>query len=222
MTTRFAFALLASFALLGATGCGKTIDSGHRGVYYNWRTGTDTKTVLGEGFQLLAPWNKIIIYDVRTKDRIEKLTLLSQDQLQIHADVSIRYRLDDRRVGELHAKVGPNFYRMLIQPVLRNTSRDVISRYQSIEAYRNRNEIEIELEKDIHEALKKYAYFTVEKVMLRGMDFPKMVVDAIERKLAMKQEADREKILAGEGENRRSAQDRRGRGDRQGPAHPQG
>jgi hypothetical protein len=53
-------------AALGAiaaamVGCGRSIDSGYRGVYYNWRTGTDTDNVLGEGFQWLAPWNKILL-----------------------------------------------------------------------------------------------------------------------------------------------------------------
>ena len=178
----------------GSTGCGKTIDSGHRGVYYNWRAGTDTETVLGEGFHWLAPWNKIIPYDVRTKDRLEKLTTLSQDQLQINADASIRYSLTPSKVAKLHAKVGPDFYQMLIQPVLRNTTRDVITRYESIVAYRSRSKIEAEIEGGIKKALAKYDYFTVDRVMLRAMDFPKMVVDAIERKLAMKQEADREKF----------------------------
>jgi regulator of protease activity HflC (stomatin/prohibitin superfamily) len=178
--------------LLFAVGCGKSIDSGYRGVYYNWRTGTDTKDVLGEGFHWLAPWNKIIEYDVRAKDRIEKLTVLSQDQLQIKIDVSIRYRLQPVTVGKLHASVGPQFYQMLIQPVLRNSTRDVVSRYSSIEAYRNRGKIQDEIGTAIEPALKKYAYFTVEAIMLRSMDFPEMVVKAIERKLSMKQEADRE------------------------------
>lgn len=184
---------LALMALAGS-GCGKTIDSGHRGVYYNWRSGTDTKEVLGEGFQWLAPWNKIFTYDIRTKDRLEKLSVLSQDQLQIRCDVSIRYKLVAPKVGELHAKVGKEFYRMLIQPVLRNTTRDVISSYKSIEAYRSRSKIQAKIQAAIKTQFKKYDYFEVETVLLRNLEFPKMVVNAIERKLSMKQEADREKF----------------------------
>jgi len=186
-------AVLGALAL-GAAGCGKSIDSGYRGVYYNWRTGTDQSNVLSEGFNWLAPWNKIILYDVRSKDRIESLVCLSEDQLQIKTDVSIRYRLAQDKVGKLHVKVGPEFYRMLIQPVLRNTTRDVVSRYSSIEAYRNRGKIQQEIQKAIGPALSKHDYFTVESVMLRKMDFPQVVVQAIERKLAMKQEAEREKF----------------------------
>ncbi|MCB9555545.1 MAG: prohibitin family protein [Deltaproteobacteria bacterium] len=177
-----------------ASGCGKTIDSGHRGVYYNWRKGTDIKNVLGEGFHWLAPWNKIMPYDVRTKDRVERLVMLSKDQLQIRCDVSIRYALASSRVAELHAKVGPEFYQMLIQPVLRNATRDVVSRYESIDAYRSRSKIEEAINKRINETLAQYHYFSVDRVMLRRMEFPKVVVAAIERKLAMKQEAEREKF----------------------------
>ncbi len=188
--------LLGGLIFLSVTmgGCGRSVESGHRGVYFNWRSGTDVKTVLGEGFHWLAPWNKIIIYDVRAKDRIEKLAVLSQDQLQIKTDISIRYRLVPSKVAKLHASVGLDFYQMLIQPVLRNTTRDVVSRYKSIDAYRNRAKIQAEIQAAINPALKKYAYFTTEAVMLRHMEFPKMVVRAIEMKLAKKQEAEREKF----------------------------
>lgn len=183
---------LLTLAALGA-GCGKSIDSGHRGVYYNWRNGTDVKNVLGEGFHWLAPWNKIFEYDVRAKDRVEKLTVLSKDQLQIECDASIRYRLVPNKVAEVHANIGDDYFRMIIQPALRNATRDVITGYESIDAYRSRSKIEQQVHEKISSALSKYDYFSVERVMLRRMDFPKSVVDAIERKLAMKQEADREK-----------------------------
>lgn len=186
---------VAALAAVAAAmvGCGKTIDSGYRGVYYNWRTGTDVQSVLGEGFHWLAPWNKIILYDVRAKDRIEKLTMLTKDQLTVKADVSIRYRLVPNKVGELHTSVGPDFYPMLIQPVLRNATRDVVSRYESLDAYRSRTKIQTEIETSIEPALKKYKYFSVEAIMLRSMDFPPVVVNAIERKKAAQQEAEREK-----------------------------
>ena len=94
----------------------------------------------------------------------------------------------------MHDRVGKNFYRTLIQPVLRNALRDVVSRYKSIEAYRNRNKIQAEVQAKIKPALSKYDYFATEAIMLRNMEFPKLVVQAIERKLAMKQEADREQF----------------------------
>ncbi len=192
MKATLARALSLALTLAAAAGCGTSIDSGYRGVYYNWRTGTDTQGVLGEGFHWLAPWNKIVTYDVRAKDRIEKLEVLSQDQLQIKTEISIRYRLVPARVGQLHANVGPDFYRMLIQPVLRNATRDVVSHYNSIDAYRARSKIQDEIQSAIHPALKKYDFFAAEAIMMRHMEFPQMVVRAIELKLAKKQEADRE------------------------------
>ena len=187
-------AWLALTTALLASGCGKTIESGHSGVYYNWRSGTDTQNVLGEGFHLVAPWNRVISYDVRTKDRMEKLEALSQDQLQIRCDVSIRFSLVRSKAGLLHSKVGPDYYRMLIQPVLRNATRDVISSYKSIEAHGSRTKIQEQITAEIKPALSKYDYFVVDRIMLRHMEFPQVVVQAIERKLAMKQEADREKF----------------------------
>lgn len=187
-------ALVTLATALLAMGCGKSIESGYQGVYYNWRSGTDTKNVLGEGFHFVAPWNRVVAYDVRTKDRMEKLEVLSQDQLQIRCDVSIRFSLVPSKVGELHAKVGPDYYAMLIQPILRNATRDVLSGYKSIEAHGSRTKIQEQITAEINPSLAKYNYFVVERIMLRHLEFPQVVVQAIERKLAMKQEADREKF----------------------------
>jgi regulator of protease activity HflC (stomatin/prohibitin superfamily) len=186
-------AMLLAVNMLAMVGCGVTIDSGQRGIYYNWRTGTDTEQVLGEGFHWLAPWNKVMQYDIRAKDRVEKLNVLTQDQLQVNIDVSIRFRLEANKLPLLHTNVGPEYYMMVIQPVLRNATRDVISRYESLDAFRARVNIQNEIRKEIVPALKKYEYFQVEAIMLRSMDFPALVVKAIERKKAMQQEAEREK-----------------------------
>ncbi len=173
-----------------ATGCGTTVPSGGRGVYFNWRKGTDVDKIYNEGWHWLAPWNRMYIYDVRIKDQQEKLSILTQDQLNISTDLSVRFRPNSERVADLHKEVGPNYYEILIRPVIRNQTREVIASYQSIEAYMRRTEIEQRIFDSVTEKLKGKSV-VIEAVMLRNMDFPKSVTEAIERKLAMKQEAEK-------------------------------
>lgn len=180
--------------MLGLTGCGRSVPAGAKGIYFNWRTGTDTTTSLAEGWHWLLPWNRIYLYDVRMKDNMEKLTVLTADQLNITADVSIRYRPLPAEVALLHTEVGPDFYKVLIAPTLRNLAREVIATYPSIEAYTKRQEIQIKIQEGVIKKLEGKHIF-VELVMLRNMDFPKMVTDAIERKLSMKQEAEKMKFV---------------------------
>lgn len=181
-------------ALIVLSGCGRTVPPGGRGVYFNWRTGTDATIALGEGWHWIAPWNRLYIYDVRIKDAVEKLSILTKDQLNIKTDLSIRYRPVSEEVANLHQKVGPGFYETLIRPVVRNQTREVISGYESVEAYTLRAEIEAKIYESVTEKLKGRSVH-IEAIMLRNMDFPKSVTDAIERKLAMKQEADKMKYV---------------------------
>ena len=186
--------LLILFILASMSGCGRTVPAGGKGIYFNWRSGTDTELTLDEGWHWLMPWNRIYIYDVRMKDNLEKLSVLSADQLNITTDISIRYRPLSDEVAKIHQEVGPDYYNVLVSPTLRNVTREVISGFQSIDAYTKRQEIQSNIQEKIIEKLTGKHIF-VEQVMLRTMDFPPAVTQAIERKLAMKQEADTMKFV---------------------------
>src|SRR5215470_13434241 len=47
------------------SGCVRSIDSGHAGVLWTMTGGTQPE-VYGEGVHLVAPWNRLTAYDVRT------------------------------------------------------------------------------------------------------------------------------------------------------------
>ncbi|MDP8225403.1 MAG: prohibitin family protein [Candidatus Lernaella stagnicola] len=195
---RIATKLLVLFLLimvLGVlSGCGKTIPAGHRGVYFNWRAGTDTGTALTEGWNWLAPWNRIYLYDVRVKDQQEDLSILTRDQLNIKCDLSIRFQPVADKVGILHQNIGPEYYTTIVRPTVRNVTREVIAGYDSIDAYTKRSEIQDTIFKGVVAKLDQKP-IAISAIMLRNMDFPRSVTDAIERKLAMKQEAEKMKFV---------------------------
>ena len=193
-TVKIAGLMVIILLFMMMSGCGRTVPSGAKGIYFNWRSGTDTEKTLNEGWNWLLPWNRIYLYDVRIKDNLEKLAVLSADQLNITTDLSVRYRPTAIEVGKLHQEVGPDYYAVLISPTLRNVTREVIATYQSIDAYMKRNEIQKKIEIKLIEKLQG-KHIIVEQVMLRNMDFPKSVTQAIERKLSMKQEAEKMKYV---------------------------
>ena len=186
---RRSLALFIAVMVLSATGC-TVVESGHVGAYFNWRTGTDTENVLHEGFHLVAPWNRVIAYSVRVQDVKENLKILTKDQLNISVEVSIRFRVISDRVGMLHKELGPAYEDTIIRPTLRNVAREVIAAYESTKAYMNRPEIQLEIQKKLGENLPR-KFYEVQQILLRNMDFPKVVEEAIQRKLSEKQEAER-------------------------------
>ena len=67
-----------------------TIGSGEAGVLYKTFGGgvvTD-QPPLGEGFHIVAPWNKVFVYEVRQQEVFEKMQVLSSNGLEIKLDAS--------------------------------------------------------------------------------------------------------------------------------------
>ncbi len=65
-----------------------TIGSGEAGVLYKTFGGgvVTEEPPLGEGFHLVAPWNKVYIYEVRQQEVFEKMKVLSSNGLDIQLD----------------------------------------------------------------------------------------------------------------------------------------
>ena len=79
---------LIIFAVILVAKSAITIGSGEAGVLYKTFDGgvvTD-EPPLGEGFHLVAPWNKVIIYEVRQQELFEKMRVLSSNGLEIQID----------------------------------------------------------------------------------------------------------------------------------------
>ena len=60
-----------------------TIDSGEAGVLFKtFGEGVVTdEPPMGEGFHIVAPWNKVFVYEVRQQELFEKMKVLSSNGL---------------------------------------------------------------------------------------------------------------------------------------------
>ena len=81
-----------------------TINSGHAGVLYEtFGNGVVTdEPPLGEGFHIIAPWNKVFVYEVRQQELSEKMQVLSSNGLEIKLDASAWYQPVSTDVAKLH------------------------------------------------------------------------------------------------------------------------
>ncbi|HSP40649.1 MAG TPA: SPFH domain-containing protein, partial [Gillisia sp.] len=67
-----------------------TINSGEAGVLYATFSGgvvTD-EPPLNEGFHVVAPWNRVFVYEVRQQSLDEKMQVLSSNGLEINLDAT--------------------------------------------------------------------------------------------------------------------------------------
>nr|WP_321234868.1 prohibitin family protein [uncultured Psychroserpens sp.] len=168
-----------------------TIGSGEAGVLYKTFGGgvvTD-EPPLGEGFQLIAPWNKVIIYEVRQQELFEKMKVLSSNGLEIQIDASAWYEPVYNELGNLHQSLGEGYLQRVIQPAIRSAARSVIGRYTPDDLYSTkRDAIQVEIYEETKKILDKQ-YVQLNEVLVRDVTLPPTIKEAIERKLKQEQES---------------------------------
>ncbi len=179
----FAVIILAKSAI--------TIGSGEAGVLYKtFDDGVVTdKPPLGEGFHLVAPWNKVIVYEVRQQELFEKMKVLSSNGLEIQIDASAWYKPITADLGKLHQEKGENYLERIIQPAIRSAARSVVGRYTPEQLYSSKRDA---IQDEIYSETKKILdrqYVQLNEVLVRDVTLPSTIKDAIERKLKQEQES---------------------------------
>ncbi len=184
MRTRLA---IATLLVLVTTGCYR-VDSGHAAVLWTLWGGTQNQ-VLREGVHIVAPWNRVTVYPVRTQDRKEDLHILTNNGLSVAIEASIRFHPITEQLPRLHVEIGPTYYDTILAPVLRSESRKVGGRYSPEEIYSTKREV---VEKEVFTETMKALQgkpIEVEAILVRDVDLPKAIKDAIMGKLEEEQKA---------------------------------
>jgi regulator of protease activity HflC (stomatin/prohibitin superfamily) len=168
--------------------CFRTIDSGRAGVVWRLIGGTQPG-VLGEGLHVIAPWNRLTRYDVRTQDQREELHILTLNGLSVSLEASIRYRPIGDELPRLHAEIGPTYYDVIVAPVVRSEARKVGGRYAAEEIYSTKREV---VEREILDETKRAIegkHIELEAILIRDVDLPENIKRAISEKLEEEQKA---------------------------------
>ncbi|MDC1189063.1 prohibitin family protein [Flavobacteriales bacterium] len=167
-----------------------TMGAGEAGVVFKtFSGGVDTENVLGEGFHVILPWNKVIVYEVRQQEVKEKMEVLSSNGLEIEIDISIWYLVDFKNLPRLHQEKGINYRDRVLKPAMRSAMRSVVGRYTPEEIYSTkRDAIQIEI-LDETKTILANQYILTERVLVRDIALPSTIQTAIEKKLKQEQES---------------------------------
>ncbi len=167
-----------------------TIESGHGGVLFKtFGGGVNTEKTYGEGFHILAPWNDIIVYEVRQQEIKEKMSVLSSNGLEIDVDLSAWFQPQYKSLGNLHQQKGKNYIENVVLPSLRSSTRSVIGRYTPDEIYSSkRDAIQAEIYEETKKVLDKQ-FVQINEILVRDITLPTTIKTAIENKLKQEQES---------------------------------
>jgi regulator of protease activity HflC (stomatin/prohibitin superfamily) len=184
--------LLVVVVLIFVSKSSINIGYGEAGVLFKTFGGgvvTD-EPALGEGFHIIAPWNKVYIYNVKQQEVFEsKMQVLSSNGLEISLDISVLYQPKIEELGLLHKTKGENYLNIIIIPQIRAVARSVVGRYTPEQLYSTKRDA---IQNEIFEETQKVVenqYVQLNAVLVRDVTLPIAIREAIERKLNQEQEA---------------------------------
>ncbi len=144
--------------------------------------------VYKEGLYLVAPWNKMYIYDVTKQKRTLEMDALTNNGLFVSLRVSVIFHPDAEKLKELLTHIGSDYTDKVIIPTLYSTVRQVIGSYTPEALYTTARET---LHNDIiAEAGREFTGlpFLVEDIVVEKFTMPKSINAAIENKLKAQQD----------------------------------
>lgn len=168
-----------------------TIEAGQAGVLWKRFAGgvvTD-QPAMGEGFHIVAPWNKVIVYETRQQELTEKMKVLSSNGLDIQLEATAWYKPSVDDLGLLHQTKGTNYLDRVLKPAMRSATRSVVGRYTPEQIYSSKRDA---IQEEIFDETKRIVsdqYIQLNDVLVRDVTLPTAIKDAIERKLGQEQES---------------------------------
>lgn len=165
------------------------VGSGQRGVRWSLISGTDFDHAYPEGLRVVAPWDRVYLYDVRVQEVHDTITVLSSNGLPMRVTYSVRYQPDLRTLAQLHATYGEHYLDTLLKPEIVGALREVLGNYRPEEVYSRSEE---GLTAEIYQALASAVtdrYIIIQTVLLEDLRMTTELEAAINQKLVDEQNA---------------------------------
>lgn len=137
--------------------CFSTIQVGEVGVIT--RFGRIINIISNEGIFIKSPIDIVEKINVRVQkyENKEALSTFSKDMQTIsNIRVAINYQIDDKKIIDLYKKVGVNYNEIILEPVIQETVKAVISKYTTEELIIRRSEISLDIKDTIDSKVKGY------------------------------------------------------------------
>jgi regulator of protease activity HflC (stomatin/prohibitin superfamily) len=167
-----------------------TIGPGEGGVLFETLgDGINTEKTYGEGFQIVAPWNRMIVLKVRQQSISDEMNVLSVNGLEVKVNGTIWYEPEFENLGLLVKTKGEDYERELLDPAINAAARSVVGRYTPEQLYSSKRDvIEQEILDEVQLVLKEQ-FLSVKRVLVEDVKLPSTIRIAIETKLKQEQES---------------------------------
>ena len=176
------------------------IPPGHVGVKVLF--GKVKSGVLHEGFHIINPLYNIVKMDTRLQaytmsvaptegerkgdDAIEALT---SEGLKVKLDITAWFRLIPEQAPEVYRRIGLDYVSKVVRPLLRTAIRDIAVKFSAEDIYSTKRDEFVRRIQERAVELAKGKGIEIDRILLRNVQLPKEVEDAINAKITADQEA---------------------------------
>jgi prohibitin 1 len=169
-----------------STACVRT---GHVGVVTVF--GRVTGQTMGEGIHIVNPLARVHELDIKTQEVKERTSVPSKEGLIMGLEASVLYHLEAARAAEVFQKVGVEYPNVLLIPNFRSSIRGVTAANNAASLYSDAREaIARQILADLRGQVQPRG-IVIENVLLRDLQLPETLKQAIEAKQQAQQEAQR-------------------------------
>jgi len=186
--TKSAGVILGAILLLvGMYASLKYVPPGHVGVLTLF--GRVTSDVLPEGTHFANPFKFNHTMSIRTIQLTETASVPSNEGLIITLDTTLLFRLDASRASDVFQRIGLNFVANVVEPNLRSAIRSATGAHSANALYTGaREDVARQIKNELTKQLGERGLI-VEDLLLRDVQLPAMLKQAIEAKQQAEQEA---------------------------------
>ncbi len=187
-TQKLLIVSIAVFTML-LTSC-MVIREGEVGVKRN--LGKYSDKVYTSGLKTYFPLTTSIEKVSTQTNNIEVAIIIpSKEGLSIRSEISILYRIEGKKAPDILRTIGPNYENNVILPVFRSAIADVTSRFFAKDMHSGERSVIEEAIKDQMMTNLDGRGIDIEAVLMKSIQLPVSLANAIEAKLAAEQEAQR-------------------------------
>lgn len=164
--------------------------------------GSVQDNILTSGLNIVNPLVTVEILDIKTQaytmssvqdegsqKRDDAITTLSSDGLSLKLDLTVWYRIGSAEAPNLIRTIGIDYLDKIVRPAARTAIRDVSVKYVATDIYSSkRDDFVNEITKNLENSFQGRGII-LEKVLLRNVELPEKVREAIDEKISAEQRA---------------------------------
>lgn len=151
--------------------------------------------VAGEGLELIWPWDRFFLYDLRLLTHTETYQVVSQEGLHFEIDMTFRWRVVRDNLIELNREVGPDYLKTMLVPEIGSVLREIVANFPAEALYTvERNNVQNQIYNEItasslpnhigpRVANEPIDTILLQDTLMTSVRLPESLKAAIERKL---------------------------------------